>query len=293
MRHNLPVPPDKRSSKHLKGLVSPADKLTQIVCRLICLFFLIIFILPIGYVLLSSVHSRGSWGLDGYLLLLQNDLVLTGLKNSVLLALLGTAYSLALEIPAAFVLSKKQYGWLTNLFFALGQFGVALLPLYLLLKQMGLLNSLWGLILPTGLSVYYTQMLRARMINLPAELEDAAAMDGCGPLRYLFGICLPLIGPTVGVFAFFHICGYWSNTLLARTFLTDERKFPLTLVLDRVLIRNQGADVFGAVVTAESLAALQMAEFGLCVISALPPILAFLFIKKHVRAMETDGGVVM
>lgn len=280
-------------NKHRKGLRNPVDRLTATACRLICLFFLIIFILPLCYVLLSSIHSHDVWGLDGYKLLLENKLVLTGLKNSVLLALLGTTYSLLLEIPAAFVLSKKQYGWLTNLFFALGQFGVALLPLYLLLKQIGLLNSLWGLILPTGLSVYYTQLLRARMINLPHELEDAAALDGCGSLRYLARICLPLIGPSVGVLAFFHLCGYWSNTLLAKTFLTDESKFPLTLVLDLVLIRNQGSDVLGSAVSVESLAAVKMAEFGLCVISALPPVLAFLLIKKHIRALETDGGVVM
>lgn len=283
----------RNNNKHLKGLRNPADRLTETVCRLICLFFLIIFLLPLGYVLLSSVHSHDVWGLDGYKLLLENKLVLSGLKNSILLALLGTAYSLLLEIPAAFVLSKKEYGWLTNLFFALGQFGVALLPLYLLLKQMGLLNSLWGLILPSGLSVYYTQLLRARMIHLSHELEDAAALDGCGPLGCLLRILLPLIGPSVGVLAFFHICGYWGNTLLARTFLTDESKFPLTLVLDRVLIRNQGTSVLGSAQTAESLAAVRMAEFGLCVLSALPPILAFLFIKKHIRALETDGGVVM
>lgn len=283
----------RNEKKHLKGPRNPADKATVAVCRLICLFFLVIFILPLAYVLLSSVRSHGMWGLDGYKLLLQNELVLTGLKNSVLLALLGTSYSLLLEIPAAFVLSKKQFGWLTDLFFALGQFGVAILPLYLLLKQIGLLNSLWGLILPSGLSVYYTQLLRARMINLPHELEDAAALDGCSTLRYLVRICLPLIGPSVGVLAFFHICGYWSNTLLAKTFLTDESKFPLTLVLDRVLIRNQATDVLGSAVSVESLAAVKMAEFGLCVVSALPPILAFLFIKKHIRALETDGGVVM
>ena len=100
----------RNNNKHLKGLRNPADRLTETVCRLICLFFLIIFLLPLGYVLLSSVHSHDVWGLDGYKLLLENKLVLSGLKNSILLALLGTAYSLLLEIPAAFVLSKKEYG---------------------------------------------------------------------------------------------------------------------------------------------------------------------------------------
>jgi len=102
---------------------------TITVCNLICLFFLLVFLIPILYVFISSVHTRSGWSLDGYLLLLESEAVLIGLKNSVFLAAAGTAYSLLLEIPAAYVLSKKQYGWLVGLFFALGQFSAALLPL--------------------------------------------------------------------------------------------------------------------------------------------------------------------
>lgn len=281
------------NDQYYKVRMSPGDAATKVICTLICLVFLIAFALPLGYVLVSSVHSRGGWSIDGYLLLLGNDLVLTGLKNSILLASIGTVYSLCLEIPAAYVLSKKEYSWLTNVFFALGQFGVAILPLYLLLKEMGLLNSLWGLILPTGMSIHYTQFLRSRMINLSRELEDAAALDGCGPIRYLVQICFPVMGSTIGVFAFFHACNYWSNTLLARTFLTDEDKFPLTLVLNRVLIANQASSVLGGGASAASLAGVQMAEFGLCVISTLPLVAAFLILKRHIKVLAPDSGLVL
>lgn len=270
--------------------MSPGDAAVRALCTGICLLFLLIFVLPVGYVLLASVHSRGGWSLEGYALLLRSPLVLSGLKNSLFLAGAGTAYSLCLEIPAAYVLSKKRYGWLTNVFFALGQFGAALLPLYLLLKRLGLLNSLWGLILPSGLSVCYTQLLRARMLNLSAALEDAAALDGCGPLRYLWQICLPLIGPTVGCLAFFHACGYWGNTLYARTFLTDESRFPLSLVLNAALIQNRAGDVL-AQGGAASAAAVQMAEFALCVLSALPMIVLFLLLKRQIRSLDLDSGL--
>jgi len=272
---------------------SPMDKATLTVCNLICIFFFLVFVIPIAYVLVSSIHNRGTWSLDGYGLLLENDLVLTGLKNSVFLAGVGCVYSLCLELPAAYVLSKRRYSWLNNVFFALGQFGVSILPLYLLLKKLGLLNSLWGLILPSALSVYYTHLLRARMLNMAAELEDAAALDGCGPLRYLLRIALPVLGPTIGCVGFFHVCGYWSNTLLARTFLTDEAKYPLALVLNEILIKNRAADVLVGSVSVESVAATRMAEFALCVISTLPLILVFLLMKKHVKTLEMDGGMVL
>ena len=121
----------------------------------ICILFLLFFLLPVGYVLISSVAYRGAWSLGGYKLLLENSLVLSGLKNSLFIAGVGTLYSLCLELPAAYVLAKKRNRWLASLFFMLGQFGVAILPLYLLLKQLGLLGSPWSLILPCGLSVYY------------------------------------------------------------------------------------------------------------------------------------------
>ena len=277
----------------LRIRMSFGDRLVRLACRALCVFFLLIFLIPVSYVLLSSVRIHGSFSLDGYRLLMGNKLILSGFKNSVLLTVIGTVYSLMLEIPLAYVLSKKEYGKLTNLFYSLGQFGVAMLPLYLLLKNMGLLNSLWGLIFPSAMSVYNTLQIRARMLTLSGELEDAASLDGCGPIRYLLQICIPVIGPTIGVFAFWHACNYWGNTLLASTILTDESKYPLTLVLNQLLIKNQSQNVFGAGAAAASIEASRMAEFGLCVISTLPMILLFLKIKRHMEIRDPDSGLVM
>lgn len=273
--------------------MSTGDQVTKLICQIICLFFLAVFLVPVCYVVISSLCFHGEISLGGYRLLLENKAVLTGFKNSVLLAAMGTFFSLLLEIPLAYVLSKKRYGKLTSLVYGLGQFGVAILPLYLLLKKLGLLNSLWGLILPSAMSVYYTLHLRARMLTLASELEDAALLDGCGPIRYLLRICLPVMGPTIAVFAFWHTCSYWSNLLLANTILTDESKFPLMLVLNQILIKNQAGTVFGTGLRVESVAASKMAEFALCVIATVPMIGLFLLLKRHVKAIETDDGIVL
>lgn len=282
-----------RKDRPVRIRMSIGDLATRFACRLLCICFLLIFVIPIGYVLISSVSTNNGLSISGYRLLMGNKLVLSGFKNSILLASIGTCYSLMLEIPLAYVLSKKEYSRLTNLLYALGQFGIAMLPLYLLLKKFGLLNSLWGLILPSAMSVFNTLQLRARMLTLSESLEDAASLDGCGPIRYLLQICIPVIGPTIGVFAFWHACGYWGNTLLANTILTDESKYPLTLVLNQLLIQNQSSNVLGTGITVSSIEAIQMAEFALCVISALPMIGLFLLIKRHIKAMETDGGLVL
>lgn len=282
-----------RKDRPVRIRMSIGDLATRFACQLLCICFLLIFLIPIGYVLISSVSTNNGLSLSGYRLLMGNKLVLSGFKNSILLASIGTCYSLMLEIPLAYVLSKKEYSRLTNLLYALGQFGIAMLPLYLLLKKFGLLNSLWGLILPSAMSVFNTLQLRARMLTLSESFEDAASLDGCGPIRYLLQICIPVIGPTIGVFAFWHACGYWGNTLLANTILTDESKYPLTLVLNQLLIQNQTSNVLGTGITVSSIEAIQMAEFALCVISALPMIGLFMLIKRHIKAMETDGGLVL
>ena len=278
--------------KHMRP--SPTDALTRVACVAICLLFLLFFLLPIGYVLISSVTYRGEWSLGGYELLLENGLVLSGLKNSLFIVGVGTLYSLCLELPAAYVLAKKRNRWLTDLFFMLGQFGVAILPLYLLLKQLGLLGSLWSLILPCGLSVYYTQLLRARIMNISAELEEAAALDGAGILSYLVCILLPVLGPSVGCIAFFHVCSYWSGTLFAQTFITDETKYPLSVVLMELLVKNRSADILASGVTSvDSIAAVQMAEFAICVLSSLPLVVVFLLMRKHIHAIRVDGSITL
>ena len=278
--------------KHMRP--SPVDALTRAACVAICILFLLFFLLPIGYVLISSVAYRDAWSLGGYKLLLENSLVLSGLKNSLFIAGVGTLYSLCLELPAAYVLAKKRNRWLASLFFMLGQFGVAILPLYLLLKQLGLLGSPWSLILPCGLSVYYTQLLRVRIMNISAGLEEAAALDGAGTPTYLVRILLPVLGPSAGCIAFFHICNYWSGTLFAQTFITDASKYPLSVVLMELLVKNRSADVLTAGTTSvDSVAAVQMAEFALCVLSSLPLVVIFLFMRKHIRAVRADGNTTL
>lgn len=281
-------------NKQIKRIrMSRIDVLTKIACLIICIFFLLFFTLPIIYVLFSSLSFRGSFSLDGYALLLRNKQVISGLKNSVLVVSIGTLYSLVLEVPAAYVLAKKRYSKLSEFFWMLSQFSAAILPLYLLLKQLGLLNTIWSMILPSGLSIYYTHLLRARMINIANEFEDAASIDGAGVLTYLSRILMPIIGPTIGCIAFFHACSYWSSTLYAQTFITDETKYPLSIVLMELLIKNRSTDVLASGVSTVSIATIQMAEYALCVISAIPMILFFMFIKKHIRAMEYDSGIVM
>ena len=167
------------------------------------------------------------------------------------------------------------------------------MPLYLLLKKINLLNNLWGLILPSGVSVYYMQQLRARMLIQMEELEDAAFLDGCGSIRYLLQICIPVMMPTIGVIGFFHACGYWGNTLLAKTILTDESKFPLTLVLNQIMIQNQTSSVLGCTDTVTDISTLYMAEFGICVISALPMVILFMLMKRYIKTVENEGGLVI
>lgn len=282
-----------KRKKTIRIRATRGDRITTSICSLICYVFIVFFTIPIIYVLISSFSYRGVWSFDGYSLLLSNKLILNGLGNSIFLASVGTIYSLCLELPAAYVISKKRYNKLSILLLSLGQFGVALLPLYLLLKQMELLNSLWSLILPFGMSVYYTHLLRARIINIADELEDAAVVDGANSIVYITRILIPALSSTIGCIAFFHACGYWSNTFYAQAFINDEAKYPLSVILMELLIQNRSTDVLVGSTSVTSIAAAQMAEYALCTVSTLPLILIFILMKKHIKSFESEGGIVL
>lgn len=276
--------------KVLRVKLSPADCMIRLFCSGICLFFVLIFLIPLGYVLLSSVHTGDAFSLEGYQLLLNNPAVLTGLRNSIYVTCVGTLFSLLLELPMAYVMSKRQYGWLTNVLYFLSNLGVAILPLYLVLKRWGLINNLWGLILPSAISFHTTQMLRSRMLTMQDALEDAARLDGCSTMQFLLHIGVPTIAPTVAVGAFNHAVGYWSATLLPQTILTDESKYTFTMIMQQMLIKHQSSALG---MMDASIATLELAENAVCVIGAIPLTLLFLILRKKTKYTENAGGVVL
>ena len=273
---------------------SRVDTLTRLICGFICVGLLTIILYPLLYVLAASVYRRGRFSLDGYLLLLNNRMVVRGLFNSILYSSVGTATSTVLTVFSSFALAQhslKRRNLLETLFFFL-PFHVSggMIATYLVVRGLGLINTMWALILPFAIGYRNMTELKKRFEHgVARDLQKAAAIDGCGPWRFLGRIALPLLSPTIALIAFRYFVGYWGNYFYAQLFITDRTKYPLSLILNELLVRNQAADVLSTQASAQGIHAIQMAQYALIVLSSLPILFVFLLIQRKLH--ESKGGV--
>ena len=166
-----------------------------------------------------------------------------GFLNSIFYAVAGTAVNVVLTLLAAYPLSRQDLrgrGWIMFFFFFTTLFSGGLIPTYLVVRDLGLLNTRWALILPAALSVWNVIITRTYFqATIPDELLDAARIDGASDFRFLRDVVLPLSGPIVAVNALFYAVGHWNAYFDALIYLNDESLYPLQLVLRQILVQNQ------------------------------------------------------
>ena len=282
---------DKKKTNRIR--LSKGDLLTQIICLLLCSIALVVFLYPLLYVLFASFVSEGTLSLKGYLVLLNNKLVVKGLWNSILYSVVGTIITVLLTVFSAFALTRKKSrssGIIEMLIFYI-PFHVSggIIATYIVVHKLGLINTMWALILPFAIGYRSLRDLKAVFENsLSADICKAATLDGCGAMRYLFSIALPLMLPSVALIAFRYFVGYWSNYFYAQLFITDRNKFPLSMVLNELLVKNQATDILTNA-TADGIHTVQMAQYALIVISSLPILLVFIMIQKKLREIHNKG----
>ena len=219
-----------------------------------------------------------------------------GYANSMFYTLFGTAFSVALTIPAAYGLSKKQlpgrFG-LTCIFLVTMYFGGGLIPTYLLVKGLHLLNTRLVLIILSGMSVY--NMVVARVYfstSIPGEIYEAARIDGASELRIFFTIALPLAVPIIAVIALYYSVANWNSYFNALVYITNEKLEPLQIVLRRVLIMNENA-VNEALMQTNSVSTEQIVDkarrsyiaytmkYSMVLISSLPMLILYPFLQRY------------
>ncbi len=233
---------------------------------------------------LSLIPKRLS--LAGYEAVFQYEDIWTGYANSIFYALVGTALSLVLTVMMAYPLSRADFkgrGLIMTLCLITMYFSGGLIPTYLTVRNLGLLNTRWAVILPGALSVYNMIVTRTYFKNSsPGELLESASLDGCGNIRYLISILLPLSGPILAVMGLFYAVGYWNAYFDAMIYVAGHREmYPLALVLREILVLNSAnmeqMDV-------NTLMALQerreVMKYAVIVVASLPVMLIYPFVQK-------------
>jgi multiple sugar transport system permease protein/putative aldouronate transport system permease protein len=199
----------------------------------------------------------------------------------------GTFVSVTLTILAAYPLSRKDLAGrnvIMFLFVFTLLFGGGLIPTYLVVREVGMLNTRWALIIPTALSVYNMIITRTFFQStIPDELLEAAQLDGCSDFRFVRDVVIPLSGPIIAVNALFYAVSQWNQYFNALIYLTNPDLFPLQLILREILVQNQ-VD-FSQISDVNQLMARQqlqdLLKYSLIVVASAPVLIIYPFVQKH------------
>ena len=239
-----------------------------------------------GYVLLPEAPT-----LDAYRAILSGGVVTRAMAVSIGVTVVGTLLSLAVVVTMAYALSRPgSWGQRPALLAVLMTmlFSAGIIPNYLLIKELGLIDSLWALILPGLTSAFQIIIVRTFFLEVPGEIVDAAKIDGAGELQVLVRIMLPLSKAVLAVVGLFSAVAYWNAYFNAVLYIQSPEKWPLQLVLRTYVIDNAqvGADLPGEVLPPQQ--SLQMA---ILVLSLVPILLVYPFLQKHFAKGLVLGAV--
>lgn len=286
---------------------STGEKIFQVINYILLSFVILVTIYPVFYVVVASLsdgdlllaNSGMLWrplgfSLDAYVKVFQNDRIISGYGVTLLVVAIGTTLNVVLSIFAAYFVSKKTiYARNFVMFFMMFTmyFSGGTVPLYLTVKQLGLYDTLFALILPGAVSVYNVIVLRTAFTAVPESMEEAARIDGANTFTVLFQILVPLIKATLAVIMLYYLVGHWNSWFHASIFLQNEKLFPLQLVLRDILIENSNEELMIGVDTDSAYSVAESIKYAVIVVSVLPMMILYPFLQKYFAKGVMIGAV--
>lgn len=287
---------------------SKAEQAYNIFNIILMFVLMVVTLYPLLYVLFASLSDASKLmqhsgllfkplglNLSSYKIVIQDRQILSGYMNTIIVVVAGVLISMVLTILGAYTLSRKNLYWgkmismivIIPMFFSGG-----LIPFYLLVKNLGMLDSLWALILPTALSTYNMMIMRTALAGVPKALEEAAEIDGANPLVVLFRILIPLTIPTIAVLILYYAVANWNSWFNAMLFLPKAKeKWPLQLVLRNLLIQNQTDDLTSGVAAADKFSVSETIKYATIIVSTLPILCLYPFLQKYFLKGVMVGSV--
>ncbi|RJW37106.1 carbohydrate ABC transporter permease [Lachnospiraceae bacterium TF09-5] len=276
-----------------------SDRIFLIICYAFLGTILLITLYPLYFVVIASVSdpAKVSTGmvtflpiginLDGYQAVLKDSRIVSSFLNSVVYTASGTIVNLVLTVPAAYALSRTDLKGrkFLLLYFMIPMFlSGGMIPTYFVVRGCHLLDTMWSLILPVGVSVYNLIIARSFFQStLSKELLDAARIDGCSNTRFFVRIALPLSKAIIAILVLYYGVAHWNSYFTAMIYLNDQKKFPFQLILRDLLSQNQQITEIMQD-QSELLHKQQLAElmkYSLIIISSLPVMILYPFIQKY------------
>ena len=288
--------------------MSTGERDFGIVNAIIMITICLVIIYPIYYVVIASmtdpvIVNSGKpllfiekLYLKGYETTLKYKPLWTAYGNTILYTVVGSITSLITTIPAGYALSRKDLPGRRGLIFVFTFtmfFSGGIIPLYLTIKNLGIYNSIWAMVLPVAVSAYNLIVCRSFFeAGIPGELLEAAKVDGCSDFRFFFEIAIPISTTIIAVMCLFYATAMWNQFFNALMYLQDDDKMPLQVVLRNLVLMNQANQMGSsgdAMVTKQKLA--EQLKYCIVVASAVPLLAAYPFLQKYFAKGVTIGAV--
>ena len=262
-----------------------------VVTGLLCLYpvwqVFVTSILPYGDYLSGSIHIiPTSFTTTAYETIFLQPNIIRSLLNSVYITVVGTTLSLLITIPTAYALSKSYLKG-QRLFLFLAYFTVlfegGIIPLYFVVRNLGLVNTLWALMIPQLIFTYYMIIMRAFFVSFPTSLEEAAKMEGYNDIRILVSIVVPLSKPVIAAVGLFYAVLRWNDFFQGMLFIAKRELWPVQLLVHHLTSADTALDIYGVMLTqgpdkGVSIGSVNMAAVTLAIV---PIILVYPFIQKY------------
>ncbi|MBX4150420.1 MULTISPECIES: carbohydrate ABC transporter permease [Paenibacillus] len=278
---------------------SRSERIAGVFIYIILSFITLLVLYPLFFVLIASISApetvmRGEvwlWPKElsfvGYERLFANSELMRGFLNTLLYTTTGTALNVLMTIAAAYPLSRVDFKGrhvFTLIIVFTMFFSGGMIPNYLLVKELGMLDTIWAIIIPSAVSVWNIIIMRTFFqSSIPKEMQEAAFIDGASNMRVLLRIVLPLSGPILAVMVLFYAVGHWNSYFSALIYLSDRANYPMQLFLREILVQGQMQEMVDISddSLARSLMDAEAIKYAAVIVTNLPMLLLYPFLQKY------------
>lgn len=297
----------KKKAGQLRGL---SDRTSDIILVVICLAIVLLVAYPLYYVLVASVSNPydvyagktfllpSGFTLDGYKAVFADKSIVTGYLNSIKYTVVGTVFSVVMVYLSAYPLSIKELPgrkFLSIFFIITMYFGGGLMPTYLIVRDTGLIDSMWALFLPGGVAVGNMIIVRNFFEHsIPKEMIEAAEIDGASKWTTFIKVVVPLSRSIMAVMVVFSMVAYWNDWFTALIYLPGQENAPLPLVLRNILIKSSASASQASTISggyAELNKLTEMIKFSSIIVAAAPMLVIYPFVQKYFEKGFMAGAV--
>lgn len=287
------------SVKKRKIHLTKGDRIYYGISYTIVIILLLVVLYPLIFVVSASFSSASAvstgkvflfpvdFSILSYQSVLRYQNVWIGYRNTIFYTVVGTVINVALTMCCAYPLARKKFQgrrFFTMLFTFTMIFSGGMIPSYLNMSSLGLLNTVWAMLLPSAMSVYNMVVARTFIQNsIPEELLEASQIDGCTDIRYFFSVVLPLSKAVISVIALYYAVGHWNSYFNAFLYLHDTKLYPLQIFLREILVQNQfDASMMydDAELIAQRQGLQELIKYSMIVVSTLPLLCLYPFVQK-------------